>query len=439
MKADGEPQLSVAGGQSENAPRSASPYHRATATFRISAMDRSHALALASRTAHIMPFYVMELMKHAHQLELQGRHIIHMSVGEPDFTAPQSVIDALAAAMQRGDTHYTAAVGILPLRHAIAGFLRARHGVEIDPARIVITAGASGALLLTMAAVVDPGQEILMPDPSYPCNRHFVAAFDGIARLIPSGPEHRFQLTADRVDAHWSAATRGVLIASPSNPTGTSIAPPELRRIIDAVAARKGVTIVDEIYLELSYEDAGADGVRHRSALEYSDDVIVINSFSKYFNMTGWRLGWAVVPHRLVPTFEKLAQNFFICASTPAQYAALACFEPETLALYDARKQEFKRRRDYIVPALRELGFDVPVMPDGAFYVYADCSRFLTPAQPDSNALALHILDEAGVALVPGKDFGYHQPERWLRLSYATSMENLREAVERLRQLLVMQ
>ena len=404
-------------------------------------MDRSHALALAARTDNIEPFYVMELMKHAHTLELQGRHIIHMSVGEPDFTAPQSVIDALTAAMQRGDTHYTAAVGIFPLRRAIAAFLKARHGVDIDPARIIITAGASGALLLTMAAVVDPGQEILMPDPSYPCNRHFVAAFDGVAKLIPSGPEHRFQLTAAMVDAHWTHATRGVLIASPSNPTGTSIAPAELRRIIDTVAAKKGVTIVDEIYLELSYEDedsdAGADDMRHRSALEFSDDVIVINSFSKYFHMTGWRLGWAVVPESLVPTFEKLAQNFFICASTPAQYAALACFEPETLAIYEARKQEFKRRRDYIVPALREIGFDVPVMPDGAFFVYANCSRFLTRDLPDSNSLALHILDEAGVALVPGKDFGHDQPDRWLRLSYATSMENLREAVARTRQLLL--
>ncbi len=417
----------------------ACPYHRAVTTSHATDMDRSHALALAARTDHIMPFHVMELMKHAHTLELQGRHIIHMSIGEPDFTAPQSVIDALVTAMQRGDTHYTAAVGIFPLRRAIAEFQKARHGVDIDPARIIITAGASGALLLTMAAVVNPGQEILMPDPSYPCNRHFVAAFDGVAKLIPSGPEDRFQLTAEMVESHWTEATRGVLIASPSNPTGTSIAPAELRRIIEMVAAKKGITIVDEIYLELSYEDAGEDAgaLRHRSALELSDDVIVISSFSKYFHMTGWRLGWAVVPESLVPTFEKLAQNLFICASTPAQYAALACFEPEALAIYEERKKEFKRRRDYIVPALREIGFEVPVMPDGAFYVYADCRRFLTRELPDSNALVLHILDEAGVALVPGKDFGRYQPERWLRLSYATSMENLREAVARIARLLV--
>jgi len=397
-------------------------------------MNRSNALALAARTAHIAPFYVMELMKHAHALELQGRSIIHMSVGEPDFTAPPRVIEALADAMRRGDTHYTGAVGIRSLRLKIAEFLKARHGVDIDGDRIVVTSGASGALLLTMAALVSPGQEILMPDPCYPCNRHFVAAFDGIAKLIPAGAADRFQLTAAMVDAHWSPQTRGVLVASPSNPTGTSIAPAELRKIIETVAAHGGIAIVDEIYLELSYRDSGEP--QHRSALEISDDVIVVNSFSKYFNMTGWRLGWVVVPHALVPTFEKLAQNLFICAPTPAQYAALACFEPETLAIYEERKAEFRRRRDYIVPALRELGFDVPVMPDGAFYVYADASRFLSDAIPDSNALALHILDHAGVALVPGKDFGFHDPGRWLRLSYATSMENLREAVRRIGALL---
>ncbi len=387
-------------------------------------------LALAARTARIQPFYAMELMKQAHRLEQAGRSIVHMSVGEPDFTAPKRVVDALADAIARGHTHYTAAQGIRPLRQKIAAFLKARHGVDVDCERILITAGASGALLLTMAALVDAGDEILMPDPSYPCNRHFVAAFDGVATLIPAGADDRFQLSAAMVEAHWTPRTRGVLIASPSNPTGTSIAPPELRRIVDAVAARGGTTIVDEIYLELSYQGPGE--LVHRSALELSDDVIVINSFSKYFHMTGWRLGWLVVPEALVPTFEKLAQNLFICAPTPAQYAALACFEPESIAIFEERKAEFRRRRDYLVPALRDLGFGVPVMPDGAFYVYADCSRFLSDAMPDSDALAKHLLEDAGVALVPGKDFGNHETARWLRVSYATSMDNLREAVARL-------
>jgi aspartate/methionine/tyrosine aminotransferase len=397
-------------------------------------IDRTDHLACAARTERIEPFQVMELMKHAHALERAGRSIIHMSIGEPDFTAPRPVVDALIAAMERGTTQYTPATGIRPLREKIAAFLADRHGVDVDSDRVIVTAGASGALLLTMAALVDPGREILMPDPSYPCNRHFVTAFDGIATMIPAGPEDRFQLNAAMVEAHWSAATRGVLIASPSNPTGTSIAPAALRSLIETVAARGGVTIVDEIYLELSYNGPGE--MPHRSALEISDDVIVVNSFSKYFHMTGWRLGWVVVPTALVPTFEKLAQNLFICASAPAQHAALACFEPGTLAIYEERKAEFRRRRDYLVPALRELGFGVPVMPDGAFYVYADCSRFLSDARPDSNALAFHVLDEAGVALVPGKGFGTHDTDRWLRLSYATSMENLREAVARMGRLL---
>lgn len=392
--------------------------------------DPRRSLAAAARTARIQPFYVMELMKHADALAATGRSIIHMSVGEPDFTAPPPVVDALTRAIGRGDTHYTAAVGLRPLRERIAGFLAQRHGVDLDVDRIVVTAGASGALLLTMAAVLSPGDEILMPDPSYPCNRHFVTAFDGTATLIPAGPADRFQLTAAMVDAHWRDRTRGVLVASPSNPTGTSIAPGELRRIVDTVAARGGVSIVDEIYLELGYDDDDTPG--HRSALALSDDVIVVNSFSKYFHMTGWRLGWVVVPRPLVPVFEKLAQNLFICAPTPAQHAALACFEPESLAIYEARKAEFRRRRDFVVPALRALGFDVPVMPDGAFYVYADVSAFLDDATPDSHALALRILDETGVALVPGKDFGLHQPERWMRLSYATSIERLQEAIDRL-------
>lgn len=397
-------------------------------------MDRHDALSLAARTARIEPFYVMELVKRARALELAGRSIVHMSIGEPDFGAPPRVVEALAEALRQGAAQYTPAVGLRSLRTAIATFLHERHGVRIDPDRVVVTAGASGALLLTMAAVLDPGREILMPDPSYPCNRHFVSAFDGVATLIPSGAADRFQLTAAMVEAHWTERTRGVLIASPSNPTGTSIAPDELRRIVAAVAARGGISIVDEIYLELSYPADGA--APQRSALGIGDDVIVVNSFSKYFGMTGWRLGWAVVPPTLVPTFEKLAQNLFICASTPAQYAALACFEPACIEIFESRRAEFRRRRDYLVPALQALGFAIPVLPDGAFYVYADCTAFLSAAVPDSHAFALRVLDEAGVALVPGRDFGRHDPDRWVRLSYATSMEHLREAVARLGRLL---
>jgi aspartate/methionine/tyrosine aminotransferase len=377
---------------------------------------------LASRLDNIQPFHVMELSKMAAELERQGRSIIHMNIGEPDFTAPPPVLEAATRAMSAGRLQYTAATGIPRLREEISRHYREVFGLDVAPSRIIVTAGASAALLLACAALVEPGSEVLMPDPSYPCNRHFVAAFEGRARMIPSGPAERFQLTEAMVREHWDAATRGVLLASPSNPTGTSIPHEELRRIVATVRERGGFTIVDEIYQGLSYDDAPF------SALSLGEDVIVINSFSKYFNMTGWRLGWLVVPPTMVRAIEKLAQNLFICASSIAQYAGVACFSPEAIAIYEGRKAEFRRRRDYVVPAMRELGFSVPVTPDGAFYVYADCSTL----SDDADALTLKMLNEAGVSLTPGLDFGPHTAKDYIRLSYATSMENLHEAMARL-------
>lgn len=377
---------------------------------------------LASRLANIAPFHVMELAKMATELERQGRSIIHMGIGEPDFTAPPPVIEAAARAMADGKLQYTSAVGIPSLRQAISAHYERIYGLDIAPSRIIVTAGASAALLLACAALVERDAEVLMPDPSYPCNRHFVAAFEGVAKLIPSGPDDRFQLSDATVCEHWSPATRGVLLASPSNPTGTSIPHDELAKIVASVRERKGFTIVDEIYQGLTYDQAPF------SALSLGEDVIVINSFSKYFNMTGWRLGWLVVPESVVPQVEKLAQNLFICASGIAQHAGVACFSPESIAIYEQRKAEFKRRRDYIVPALRELGFKVPVTPDGAFYVYADCSAL----SDDADRLTIDMLNKAGVVLVPGLDFGPYTARQYIRLSYATSMDNLREAVDRL-------
>jgi aspartate/methionine/tyrosine aminotransferase len=379
---------------------------------------------LASRLDNIAPFHVMELAKMATDLENQGRSIIHMGIGEPDFSAPPAVVEAATRAMTDGKLQYTSATGLPILRAAIAAHYQKVYGLTIAPSRIVITAGASAALLLACAALVEPGAEVLMPDPSYPCNRHFVAAFEGRARMIASGPEQRFQLSDATVREHWNSETRGVLLASPSNPTGTSIAQDELRKIIGTVREKGGFTIVDEIYQGLTYDAPPF------SALSLGDDIIVINSFSKYFNMTGWRLGWLVVPEALVPQIEKLAQNLFICASSIAQHAGIACFAPESLIIYEQRKAEFKRRRDYIVPALRQLGFKVPVTPDGAFYVYADCSALAD----DADRLSIDMLNQAGVVLVPGLDFGPHTAHQYIRLSYATSMENLREAVGRLQQ-----
>jgi aspartate/methionine/tyrosine aminotransferase len=394
-------------------PRKVSFFETATMT----------ALHLARRTHQIEPFRVMELVKRARELEASGRSIIHLSIGEPDFTAAPSVVQALKHTVDRGATGYTAALGVQALREAIARHSSDTYGVDLDPARVVVTAGASGALLLACCALVDPGAQVLMADPCYPCNRHFVSAFDGVPVTLPVGPASRFQLDAATVAAHWTDAVRGVLLATPSNPTGTSIPFDELSRLVEVSRSRGGFTLVDEIYLDLSY------GQQPKSAISLGTDVLVAGSFSKFFHMTGWRLGWLVVPPELVSTFEKLAQNLFICPSALAQHAALACFEPDAMAVYRQRRDEFQARRDYLVPALRALGFGIPVEPDGAFYVYVDCSAF----SDNSSAFAADLLEQVGVAIVPGEDFGRHEPQRYLRVSYATGMAQLQEAVARLK------
>jgi aspartate/methionine/tyrosine aminotransferase len=382
--------------------------------------------AAAARTTLIEPFYVMEVVKEAAELAADGHSVIHLSIGEPDFTAPEPVRRAAIAAIERGDTQYTGALGLQPLRERIAQWYGSRFGCNVAASRIVMTAGASGALLLACAALLESEAELLMPDPSYPCNRHFATALGGRARLVPCGPEQRFQLTEADIEANWTAATGGVLVASPSNPTGTSIEPRVLARLMGAVQRRNGFVISDEIYQGLCYGHAPT------SALQSSDDVVVINSFSKYFSMTGWRLGWIVAPAPLVPVLEKLAQNLYICPSTIAQHAALACFDEASITIYEERRAEFQRRRDFLVPALEELGFRIPATPDGAFYVYADIGRFAD----DSFAFVRDLLRATGVCLVPGKDFGLAAPQRYVRISYATSLDRLEEAVERMRRYL---
>jgi aspartate/methionine/tyrosine aminotransferase len=381
----------------------------------------SAAKLAALRNERIAPFYVMELMKAASALAQDGRELIHLSVGEPDFTAPQAVQDAAIACITSGRTQYTDAPGLPELRERISAWYAERFSVDVPAERIFVTAGASAALLLACMIAVDAGDEVLMSDPCYPCNKHFVAAADGFAKLIACGSEQRFQLSAADIAKHWGERTRGVLLASPSNPTGTSIAPAELQKIIAEVKAREGFVIADEIYLGLSYEQGFGE-----SALALSEDVISVNSFSKYFHMTGWRLGWLVVPPALVKTAEKLAQNLFICASAVAQHAALACFTPASLEIFESRRAEFNRRRQFIVPELNRLGLTVPVMPDGAFYAYADCSAHAS----SSWDFVFDLMRAKGVVLVPGRDFGTAEPERYIRLSYASSMEKLERAVE---------
>lgn len=388
-------------------------------------------MKLAARLDHIDPFYVMECAKAAVELARSpacaDTPMIFLNIGEPDFTAPPLVLEAARRCMESGRTHYTQATGEPALRARISRWYADRFGLEVPAERVIVTAGASAALQLACLALVESGDEVLMPDPSYPCNRHFVAAADGVPVLLPASATQRFQLDAAGVEAAWTARSAGVLLASPSNPTGTSIAPDEMSRIVQAVRARGGFTIVDEIYLALSFDDAYAQSALTHNT-PHADDVISINSFSKYFCMTGWRLGWMVVPEALVAPIEKLAQNLYICPSSIAQQAALACFEPEAIAEYERRRAEFRARRDYLVPALDALGLKVPVMPDGAFYAWADISAHAA----DSWDFAFDVMRRAHVAITPGRDFGRDGSERFVRLSYANSMAHLQEAVRRL-------
>ena len=376
----------------------------------------------AARLDDIAPFRVMEILARARELERAGRSIIHMEIGEPDFPTPRPVCEAGSAALAKGELYYTPAQGLPALREAIADFYRARYGVEVPASRIIVTTGSSGALLLAVSALVNPGDRVLVADPGYPCNRHFVRLVEGEPVAVAVGADSNYQLTPELVAQHWDSRTVAALVASPSNPTGTLVPAEHLRQLAEFARARRGTLIVDEIYHGLVYESEVT------TALGLSDDVFVINSFSKYFNMTGWRLGWMVVPERFVAGIDKLAQNVFLAAPTPAQYAALAAFRPETLAILDARRAEFQARRDYLVPALRSLSFDIPQSPQGAFYVYAGCSRLTA----DSFAFARDLLEQAGVAITPGIDFGSNAPERHVRFAYTNSIERLEEGVRRI-------
>jgi aspartate/methionine/tyrosine aminotransferase len=380
------------------------------------------AMKIADRMSSIQPFHVMALLARARELEAAGRSIIHMEIGEPDFVTPQPVIDAGIAALQQGKTHYTPATGLPALRERIAAFYRDRYGVAVEAERIVITPGASAALQLVMAALVNPGDQVLMADPGYPCNRNFVYLVNGEPLGIPVDAASGYQPTAQQVKEYWTEKVTALLVASPSNPTGTLLNAATLQEYFSTARENGGSLVVDEIYHGLTYGPAA------QTALAISDELFVINSFSKYFGMTGWRLGWLVAPRDIVPEIDKLAQNLFLAAPTLAQHAALKAFDEENIAILDARREEFRQRRDYLLPALREIGFGIPVTPDGAFYLYANCSRF----SDDSYELVGRLLEEAGVAITPGIDFGINQPDQHVRFAYTTSLDNLQEGIRRL-------
>lgn len=377
---------------------------------------------IANRNSGISPFHVMDILQRAKVLECQGRDIIHMEIGEPDFATPKTIVAAGIERLKIGDIKYTSAAGLPELREKIAAFYRSRYGVSLSAERIFITPGASGAFLLALAASINPGDEILMADPCYPCNSNFMKLFEGKSVCLPVDGSTAYQLTAELIENHWSSSTKGVLIASPSNPTGTLIDPIVFKCCIETVKDKGGCFFSDEIYHGLVY------GKPAPTALEFSHQAFVINSFSKYFGMTGWRIGWLIVPDEFVDVTEKLAQNIFISTPTLSQYAALAAFDESTLEELELRRSEFACRRDFLYNNLIKLGFDIPVKPDGAFYIYANCANFTN----DSYQFCLDLLTAEGVATTPGLDFGNNKSRQHLRFAYTTSIERMEMAIERI-------
>ncbi|CBL44011.1 aminotransferase class-I [gamma proteobacterium HdN1] len=382
-------------------------------------------MKIAHRVADIQPFHVMALLARARSLQEQGYDVIHLEVGEPDFDTPAPIVAAGVEALHRGKTHYTPATGLPILREVIAEYYSERFGVDVSPQRIVVTTGASGALSLVTAALFNPTDRVMLADPGYPCNSHFLRLIGARSQWVATDAEARFQLSAAAAVEHWRDDTAGILVATPSNPTGTLLSLAELHDLHEVVRERGGVLIVDEIYQGLTY---GVESCTALSLPRAEQDIVVINSFSKYFGMTGWRLGWIVAPQDLVPALDKLAQNFYLAPPTPSQYAALAAFTPSTLAILDERRNELHKRRDYLLKALPALGFKIPVIPEGAFYLYCDISEL----GDDSFALCEALLEQAHVAVTPGKDFGFRDAARYLRIAYTAPIPRLQEAVARI-------
>ena len=386
-------------------------------------MGEENSVKYAERVRKIEPFRVMDIVARAAALEADGHDVVHMEVGEPDFPTPGAIVKAGQKALSAGKTKYTTAQGLPELRECISQQYMDWYGISIDPSRIFVTTGGSAALLLVTAMLLNVDEGFLMTDPGYPCNRHFLHAFEAEPQLVPVTADDHFQLTPALIERHWKDNTRGALIASPANPTGAVIARKDLEQIASAIKQRNGYLVVDEIYHGLVYGDVAQDSV-----LSIDPSAFVVNSFSKYFGMTGWRLGWMVVPPDAVKIAEKLSQNLFICPSSVAQYAALGAFSTDAKNEMERNKAEFKKRRDFLVPALRKLGFGVPLMPEGAFYVYAK----LPAGLGSSEAFAQFLLEQHHVAITPGTDFGTYLAEDYARFSYSQDLETLRKGVERI-------
>ena len=389
-------------------------------------MSETKQPTMSRRAREAQPFRAMVFGERADEISARSISVIKLSLGEPDFGAPPAVRDAMREQYDGRALPYTAALGLPELRRAIADFYHERHHVDIDPRRIVITAGGSAALLLATALTVDPGDEVIVADPSYPCNRELIRSFEGVVVDVPTSAATRFHLNAELVDRAWSERTKAVMVTSPSNPTGTTIDFDVLKGVCDLARFRGAWRIIDETYLDLA--DREPDGSEVRSALLADPDAIICNSFSKFFGMTGWRLGWAVVPEYTIEAVDDLATNYYLCAHTPTQHAALACFTPESLAVCEERRQELLARRRIVVSGLERIGLPLEVVPNGAFYAYFSVAG----TGLDAWTFCERALEEAHVALTPGRDFGPATADTHVRLSYAASREALTEGLSRL-------
>ena len=377
---------------------------------------------ISRKAQEIRPFLAMDMLERAQAIEREtGVNVIHLEVGEPDFNTPPAIVDAAVRAMRDGETHYTHSLGLPELREAIATWYAAEYSVRVSPEQIIVTSGSSPAILLALAALLDPGDEVVLSDPRYACYANFIQLCDGVCVDVPVDETEAFQYTAAKVRPHLTSRTKAILINSPANPTGTLLPFDEMA----CIAGLGPLVISDEVYHGLVY-----DGRAH-SILECTDQALVLNGFSKLFAMTGWRLGYVIAPPSLVRPMQKIQQNLFISAGAFVQYAGIAALQqswPDVQRMVEM----YNQRRQVILAGLRDIGFGVPYDPTGAFYVFADATRF----GRDSYTLAFDILERAKVAVAPGIDFG-RNGEGYLRFSYANSLENIHEALRRLKQYLV--